>query len=158
MLVRTPVCLDANASSIRTFYYRTEALNILIAINSISTYRCKGDYTIRAWQFATSSGASTGGAYAQKVRELANYLKLQGYPTPACEKKSQSGYTTPYQSDKLRAKIAKTSYYVTSTVEAIQKEIMTNGPVQASFAVYADFYSYKSGIYVVGKLACSLTV
>ena len=27
------------------------------------------------------------------------------------------------------------------------QEIMTNGPVQASLDVYADFESYKSGVY-----------
>lgn len=28
----------------------------------------------------------------------------------------------------------------------IQTEIMTNGPVQATFTVYDDFFSYKLGI------------
>jgi len=27
------------------------------------------------------------------------------------------------------------------------KEIMTNGPVEGGFSVYADFLSYKSGVY-----------
>ncbi|KHJ99394.1 papain family cysteine protease [Oesophagostomum dentatum] len=134
--------------------------DILACCGSFCGYGCKGGYTIRAWQFATSTGACTGGAYAQKGvckpypfhpcgqhkgQPYYGNCPSSGYPTPACEKKCQSGYTTPYASDKLRAK---SSYYVTSTVEAIQKEIMTNGPVQASFSVYADFYSYKSGIYV----------
>jgi len=29
----------------------------------------------------------------------------------------------------------------------IQKEIMTNGPVEAAFTVYADFMNYKTGVY-----------
>lgn len=35
----------------------------------------------------------------------------------------------------------------------IQTEIMTNGPVEASFDVYEDFLTYKSGVYhhVQGK-------
>lgn len=35
------------------------------------------------------------------------------------------------------------------TVEGIQKEIMTNGPVEAAYTVYEDFYQYKGGVYVV---------
>jgi len=33
-----------------------------------------------------------------------------------------------------------------STVADIQKEIMTAGPVEGAFNVYADFVSYKSGM------------
>jgi len=32
-------------------------------------------------------------------------------------------------------------------VTQIQTEIMKNGPVEADFTVYADFPSYKSGVY-----------
>ena len=35
--------------------------------------------------------------------------------------------------------------YSVRGVENIQTEIMTNGPVEASFSVYQDFLSYKSG-------------
>lgn len=40
------------------------------------------------------------------------------------------------------------SYSVRSEVNEIQKEIMTNGPVEGAFTVYADFPSYKSGRYI----------
>ncbi|KHJ94558.1 papain family cysteine protease, partial [Oesophagostomum dentatum] len=40
------------------------------------------------------------------------------------------------------------SVYNVRGVENIQREIMTNGPVQATFTVYEDFYTYKSGVYV----------
>lgn len=42
---------------------------------------------------------------------------------------------------------AKSIYGVGSMVSKIQTEIMTNGPVQAMFNVYADFLNYKSGVY-----------
>jgi cathepsin B len=32
-------------------------------------------------------------------------------------------------------------------VADIQTEILTNGPVEASFNVYEDFLTYKSGVY-----------
>jgi cathepsin B len=38
------------------------------------------------------------------------------------------------------------SFHLT-TVEDIQKELMTNGPLQAAFIVYKSFMSYKSGVY-----------
>ena len=37
------------------------------------------------------------------------------------------------------------SYSVGGEVEQIQTEIMTNGPVEAAFTVYADFPTYKTG-------------
>ncbi|OMJ86897.1 hypothetical protein SteCoe_11446 [Stentor coeruleus] len=46
-----------------------------------------------------------------------------------------------------------TKYYATSAniftnPTSIQAEILTNGPVEANFMVYQDFYSYISGVYV----------
>jgi cathepsin B len=43
---------------------------------------------------------------------------------------------------------------VTNTVEAIQRELMTNGPIEVGFMVYADFPLYQSGVYshVAGKM------
>ena len=40
-----------------------------------------------------------------------------------------------------------------TTVATIKAEIYNNGPVEASFDVYSDFYNYKSGIYrrVLGR-------
>lgn len=35
-----------------------------------------------------------------------------------------------------------------ASVAAIQQEIMTAGPVEGAFNVYADFVSYKSGMYL----------
>ncbi|KAJ7360179.1 hypothetical protein OS493_018171 [Desmophyllum pertusum] len=43
---------------------------------------------------------------------------------------------------------AANAYAVEQTVEAIQTEIMTHGPVEAIFAVYQDFFSYRSGVYI----------
>jgi len=58
---------------------------------------------------------------------------------PACQAKcSDSEAFTKYK--------AADSFHLT-TVEDIQKEVMTNGPVQAAFMVYKSFLSYKSGIY-----------
>merc|ERR1712156_1001045 len=37
--------------------------------------------------------------------------------------------------------------YAISGVANMQKEIMTNGPVQVAFKVYKSFMSYKTGVY-----------
>ena len=40
-----------------------------------------------------------------------------------------------------------TNYGVNSDPEQIMTEILNFGPVEAAFTVYADFPSYKSGVY-----------
>ena len=37
------------------------------------------------------------------------------------------------------------SYSINSDQNEIMREIITNGPVEAAFTVYADFPNYKSG-------------
>lgn len=67
------------------------------------------------------------------------------YPTPKCQKDCPNqNYPKKYKDDKIHgAKI----YNVKRGEAAIQKELMTNGPVEAAFSVYADFLAYKDGVY-----------
>lgn len=65
-------------------------------------------------------------------------------PTPSCHKECESGYSISYDKDKH---YGKSSYSISNDVEKIQTEIMTNGPVESTFDVYADFPTYRSGIY-----------
>ncbi|VDL71777.1 unnamed protein product [Nippostrongylus brasiliensis] len=51
------------------------------------------------------------------------------YPTNTCEHSCQSGYSVSYDNDKH---FGATAYAVAKSVTAIQKEIMTNGPVEVS--------------------------
>ncbi len=51
----------------------------------------------------------------------------------------------------FKASVLLASPFYTLKVESdedIQKEILSNGPVQAIFKVYRDFFMYKSGVYV----------
>lgn len=59
-----------------------------------------------------------------------------------CEKE----YNTPYKKDRH---FGKKAYSISSNVQQIQKEIMTNGPVEAAFTVYADLLNYKSGKFCI---------
>lgn len=53
-----------------------------------------------------------------------------------------TGYNVSYSDDK---RYGASGYAVSSEVEKIQTEIMTEGPVEGAFTVYADFPSYRSG-------------
>lgn len=65
-----------------------------------------------------------------------------GSTTPKCSKQCDKQYKETYRQD---LHYGKKCYYVDSPVKAIATEIMTNGPVESAFAVYADFLTYKSG-------------
>jgi cathepsin B len=118
---------------------------------------CNGGFPPMAWHWWVWSGLVTGSNYTDKSgcspykippcdHHTTGRFKPCGkiVPTPSCEKKCIDGYPKSYNEDKHYG--AKT-YRVSSKVEAIQREIMTNGPVEAAFTVYADFVSYKSGVY-----------
>lgn len=67
------------------------------------------------------------------------------FKTPSCEKACPNKeYKKAYKDDKIYASKV---YNVKGGEAEIQKEIMTNGPVEAAFMVYEDFLAYKSGVY-----------
>merc|ERR1712066_118309 len=66
------------------------------------------------------------------------------YPTPRCQDTcSESKYSTPFDQDKTVASKA----YSLESVTDIMTDIMTYGSVTAAFTVFADFPTYKSGVY-----------
>ena len=68
------------------------------------------------------------------------------YPTPACPAKKgcpNKGYPTAWDSDEHKA----VSSYNLATPEAVMTDMLTRGTVTVSFQVYADFLTYKSGVY-----------
>lgn len=67
-------------------------------------------------------------------------------PTPKCQKScdADSTYGKTFKQDTHKGSKA---YAVAANEKSIQTEIMTNGPVEASFTVYEDFVNYKSGVY-----------
>jgi len=54
-----------------------------------------------------------------------------------------TGFETTYREDKH---FGERSYSISSRVEEIQTEIMTNGPVEGAFRVYGDFPTYRTGM------------
>ncbi|KAG8301351.1 hypothetical protein J6590_055119 [Homalodisca vitripennis] len=104
-------------------------------------------------------------------RTLATAIDLTGcqpYTLPACEhhvlgkRKNCSAYgdlpTPPCKSKCYNKKYkdhsfaddhhkVKSTFSISHDVGKTQKEIFKNGPVEATFTVYEDFLSYKSGVY-----------
>jgi cathepsin B len=121
---------------------------------------CEGGSS--AWDWFKATGVATGGDYfdigkgdtclpyslapcAHHVPATDKYKKCpQGdYPSPQCsygcsEKKFNGSYNT-----KGRA----TDSYSLNGVKQIQTDLMKKGPLYVAFTVYADFQTYKSGVY-----------
>lgn len=118
---------------------------------------CNGGYPQAAWQWFSRTGCVTGGNYnthqgcsPYSIPNCDHHTTGKYSPcgaevgTPACHRSCESGYSVAYTQDK---KFARTAYGIPSSVEKIQTEIMTNGPVEAAFSVYEDFLAYKTGVY-----------
>jgi len=115
---------------------------------------CNGGDPGSAWDYWLSSGIVTGGNYGQggcapySLAPCDHHVNGSLPPcgpigdTPPCPTTCQNGDT--WDSD---IHSGSNDYTISSDVNAIQVEIMTNGPVEAAFTVYADFLPYKSGVY-----------
>ncbi|KHJ99367.1 papain family cysteine protease [Oesophagostomum dentatum] len=130
-----------------------------VTVTSTALLRCRGGYEIRAWEYITMYGVCTGGPYGTKGackpyvfhpcgkhsdQIYYGECPKKSYDTPKCTNICQRGYGIPYKKDKI---YAKNFYWLPKDEKAIRKEIMTNGPVQASFDTYTDISSYKGGVY-----------
>jgi cathepsin B len=120
---------------------------------------CDGGEPLAAWEYWVKNGLVTGSNFTSHAgckpypfppcEHHSNGTHFQPckhelFPTPKCEKSCQDSYGKEYLNDKhfgLKA------YAVPDRVDAIQKEIMLNGPVEVAFEVYEDFLLYKTGVY-----------
>eukprot|EP00094_Tigriopus_californicus_P003247 TCALIF_03123-PA protein Name:"Similar to CTSB Cathepsin B (Sus scrofa)" AED:0.44 eAED:0.44 QI:0/0/0/0.37/1/1/8/0/953 len=120
-------------------------------------FGCNGGFPGNAWRYWQTSGLVSGGVYGShqgcqsyKIKPCEHHVNgtrlpcQEGGTTPTCDRNCDEGYKVPYSSDKT---YGKSEYSVSSDVTEIQKELMTNGPVEAAFTVFADFPNYKSGVY-----------
>jgi len=131
------------------------------AFCSTAGFGCNGGNS--AWSWFTRTGVVTGGdntdagsgetclpysfaPCAHHVPATAKYPACPSgeYPSPSCNHAcSDSGYSGSYSDDKQKAS---TSYSVRGESQIMQ-ELVTNGPMYVAFTVYADFPTYKSGVY-----------
>jgi len=125
---------------------------------------CDGGFPGSAWEYWTTHGLVSGGLYGDNStcqpyvippcehHVSGNRPNCSGEGgTPKCRHHCEGNKTLSYHKDKHYGHDA---YSLPNNVHAIQLEIMRNGPVEAAFEVYADFPTYKSGVYqhVSGEL------
>ncbi|XP_050500213.1 cathepsin B-like [Diabrotica virgifera virgifera] len=103
----------------------------------------------RAWDYWQETGISTGGLYGSKQGcrpySLLNCTPScpQFYETPACKHKCDN----PKLDYTKELTFGQGSVHTFNSVEDIKKEILINGPVEATFMAYQDFLCYKRGVY-----------
>lgn len=127
-------------------------------------FGCSGGFPGAAWNYWKKHGIVTGGAYGTnqgcvpyEIAPCEHHVvgkrpscEGESPSTPKCVKQCQKGYKLTYQKDLY---FGKSAYSIENDVEAIQIEIMKNGPVEATLTVHEDLLQYKSGVYqhVAGK-------
>lgn len=117
-------------------------------------FGCDGGDPGAAWDYWLNPGLVTGGNFGQggcapySLAPCDHHVNGTLPPcggetnTPPCPTACENGDT--WDSD---IHMGKTDYVISNNATAIQVEIMTNGPVEAAFTVYADFLPYQSGVY-----------
>nr|BAN20372.1 cathepsin B [Riptortus pedestris] len=145
--------------------------NELLSCCTDCGYGCDGGFPVEAWEYFKEVGIVTGGGYNSSIGcqpypfprcgsssdPLPPCSTLPDYKTPECQEKcTNPEYSAEYKQD--HHKIKKT--YSLRNIELIQRDIMKNGPVEASFTAYQDFMTYKSGVYhhTVTKVAAGHAV
>ncbi|XP_074595731.1 cathepsin B-like isoform X1 [Brevipalpus obovatus] len=103
-----------------------------------------------AWDYLLDNGVVTGDMYegggCMPFSIEPGHFGEKPAPTPGCNPVCQPGYPKSYLEDKQHGY----SYMgILPYVKTIQIEMSKGGPVQAYFDVFADFLSYKSGVYKV---------
>jgi len=93
---------------------------------------CKGGQLPAAWKYLQNTGIVTDTCLP--------YTAGNG-TAPACANKCVDSETWS------QSKVKASSAYAINGVTNMQKEIMTNGPIQVAFKVYKSFMSYKTGVY-----------
>lgn len=153
------VCIHSGAKK----HFRFSAEDLVSCCHTCG-FGCNGGFPGAAWSYWVHKGIVSGGPYGSKqgcqpyaiepcehhVNGTRPSCDGKENHTPKCVKKCQSEYNVSYDQDRLRGK---SSYSISSKQNQIQKEIMTNGPVEGAFTVFADLILYKSGVYkhVEGK-------
>jgi cathepsin B len=115
---------------------------------------CNGGYLNGGYAFAFSVGVSTGDAYQNTTSGCKPYFLSpagSAISPPTCRTTCANPtiYKTPYSSDKTKIKSYKyiVGGTVTATMGLMINELNTFGSIIAFMYVYADLFSYKTGIY-----------
>ncbi|CAI6373030.1 unnamed protein product [Macrosiphum euphorbiae] len=119
-------------------------------------FGCNGGDPIKAWKYFSTHGLVTGGNYKSGEgcepyrvppcpRDEEGKSSCAGKPIEKnhrCTRMCYGDQDLDYNDDH---RFTRDYYYL--TYGSIQKDVMNYGPIEASFDVYDDFPSYKSGVY-----------
>jgi len=105
----------------------------LISCDTKTNSGCRGGSSVGAWFYFANQGIPTDECYP---------YTSGGGDNGIC--KTTCADSSPFVN--YRAKLDSV-FLILLDVEAAQNAIMTNGPIVATYDVYQDFYSYKSGVY-----------
>jgi cathepsin B len=92
-----------------------------------NSFGCSGGWPDRAFEYMQNPGIPTEACYPYHARDQ------------TCKDKCEDG------SAMQRRKVTRVRKY--SKIDDVKTDIQTNGPIETWFAVYDDFFNYKSGIY-----------
>ena len=98
-----------------------------------NNYGCDGGYLNYVWAYFTNTGVVTDACWP--------YSSGSG-DSGVCRKTCTGSAQTW---DKYKCKAGSVVHPI--SVSGIQTELYNNGPVEAAFTVYEDFFNYKSGVY-----------
>jgi cathepsin B len=113
-------------------------------------FGCGGGFPSAAWQYYTSTGVVEEGCWPYPFPSCDHHIPHSKHPCPSqeynnpnCPSQCVPKWNGPTWNNGLHFG----SSYSLSGVSAMQQEIYTNGPVEATFSVYEDFLTYKAGVY-----------
>lgn len=129
----------------------------LSACCSYCGFGCGGGDPIAAYDYYVKSGIVTGGLYKShdgcvpySLTNCSHHIEgsLPDCSTlpqinPKCVRQCEPGYPTPYEQDIHFGEKA----YTLNGEAQIMAEVYKNGPLTVSFIAFADFLTYKSGVY-----------
>lgn len=146
------ICIHSNQT--KQVYISAEDLMACCYGFSACGMGCNGGYIDFPWDYWRTNGIVTGGLYnsSQGCKDYSlepcehhvdgdkPQCTSLDFTTPDCVK---SCYDTSL--DYQKSLTFGQNGYVFTNEKQIQLEIYKNGPIEAAFSVYADFFSYKSG-------------
>lgn len=118
---------------------------------------CDGGYPSQAWEFYRKHGIVSGGEYnSSEGCQPYSFPPCDHHvvgrfqpcpeifePKPKCQTRCEPGYHKKFSQEKHYGE----KIYTIKGEEDIMRELVTNGPVVASFKVFSDILHYKSGVY-----------
>ncbi|CAD5213839.1 unnamed protein product [Bursaphelenchus okinawaensis] len=150
------MCIATNGSKV----VNLSADDLLTCCNGCGV-GCTGGYPFKAFNYIKQYGVVSGGDYNDNSTCMpypfppcsgsaaSSYSQCVGFGgdfnAPQCTSQCQQSYRRQYTQDK---RFALTPLSFRQNPQAMQQEIMTNGPIVfAAMEVYEDFLYYRGGVY-----------